>query len=69
MRSAGRIVKRKEVKVAGQRRLDLPAPHASPSVEPQGRIVEQDDDGAIVEVTCSCGKVLHLQCKYAAPGG
>lgn len=52
--------------MAGQRLLDLPATHASPSVQPQGRIVEQDDDGAIVEVTCNCGKVLHLYCKYAA---
>lgn len=65
----GRIVRRNEAKTVGQRLLDLPAMHASSAIQSQGRIVEQDDDGAIVEVTCGCGKVLHLHCRYAAPAG
>lgn len=67
--STGRILKRDEVTVSGRRHLDSPRPrtHASPSAQPQGRIVEQDNNGAIVEVTCGCGEVFHLHCTYEAP--
>jgi len=65
----GRILKRDEVTVAGSRRLDGAGQRrvAAPSAQPQGRIVEQNDSGAIVEVTCSCGNVFHLHCTYATP--
>lgn len=66
--STGRILKRQEVTVAGQRRLGVsgPTPRApSSGAQPQGRIVEQNDNGAIVEVTCGCGRVFHLHCTYA----
>jgi hypothetical protein len=66
--TTGRILKRQEVTVTGQRRLGVsgsPRTDSASGAEPQGRIVEQDDDGAIVEITCSCGKIFHLHCTYA----
>jgi len=67
--NTGRILKRNKVSLTGQRRLSpsvrTPPPGAAPLGNPQGRIVEQDDFGAIVEVTCGCGQVFHLHCTYA----
>ncbi len=40
-------------------------PAAGPA---QARIVAQTDDGALVEVTCSCGRTVHLECGPADPG-
>lgn len=31
----------------------------------RARIVEQRPDGVIVEVTCTCGRTVLLQCDYA----
>ena len=73
MPSTGRILKRDAVTLAGQRCLNASGPgrnqSASPPIHGQGhgRIIEQNDSGAIVEVTCECGKVFHLHCTYAAP--
>jgi hypothetical protein len=32
----------------------------------QARILESNDEYAIIEVTCSCGAKSHIQCNYAA---
>jgi RNA:NAD 2'-phosphotransferase (TPT1/KptA family) len=34
--------------------------------QPRVRIVETNPDSAVIEVTCSCGKVAHVRCDYAA---
>ncbi|MBE0534101.1 MAG: hypothetical protein IH624_00425 [Phycisphaerae bacterium] len=40
-------------------RKDAPAPQ-------QARILESNDEYAIIEVTCSCGAKSHIQCNYAS---
>ncbi|MBT3198290.1 MAG: hypothetical protein HN350_00070 [Phycisphaerales bacterium] len=64
----GKILKRDEVTVAGHKRLGVSGPTRSPDAseaQPQGRIVEQTENGAVVEITCGCGRVFHLNCVYA----
>jgi hypothetical protein len=69
--NAGRILKRSNVALNGPRRLNASRSPAgsSPPAAVQGRIVEQNADGAVVEVTCGCGSVFHLHCTYAPPPG
>ena len=69
--TSSNVLKCNDVALGGSRHLGATgAPRAAspstPEIEPRGRIVEQNDSGAIVEVTCSCGKVFHLHCTYAA---
>jgi len=50
-----------------------PAPAGTPGspgaavADPAVRVVEQDETGALIEVTCACGRTTHVQCDYA-PG-
>jgi hypothetical protein len=64
--NTGKILKRDNVVVAGQRQLGVAPsrPATSPKARPQGRITGQDEHGAIVEITCGCGEVIHLHCAY-----
>jgi len=69
--NTGGILKKQNVTLAGQRRLgavgsalstpSAPAQSIGPS---QGRITQQDESGATVEITCRCGEVIHLRCTY-----
>lgn len=68
---AGRILKAEEVKLQGQYYLDAGgAPQNSASVSktvsgtPQVRIVENNADYAIVEITCQCGDKTQVRCDY-----
>ncbi|MHC4758641.1 MAG: hypothetical protein ACYTE8_08285 [Planctomycetota bacterium] len=36
-----------------------------PAISPQVKIVEQNNDFTIVEVTCSCGHKIPVKCTYA----
>ncbi|MCP4376522.1 MAG: hypothetical protein GY794_10170 [bacterium] len=67
----GRILKRSKVAMSGPRRLNVSGSAAggSSSVPVQGRIIEQNADGAVVEVTCGCGNVFQLHCAYAPVPG
>ncbi len=40
-------------------------PHAI-SVPQEARVIESNSDYAIIEVICSCGDKMHIQCNYAA---
>ena len=62
------IVKSDKVKLTGRRCLPLDATSASSGTGPRGRIVRQDDNGAVIEVVCICGNTFHLNCKYAQQG-
>jgi len=66
--NTGKILKRDAVTITGQRELGRSAPRSSGSphrpARAQGRIVEQNENGAIVEITCGCGEILHLHCTY-----
>ena len=70
--SACRILKESEVKIDGQFTLDIVQAETSPSketaagsVEPQVHIVESQSEFSVIEITCSCGKSMHLRCEYA----
>ncbi|MFH1999882.1 MAG: hypothetical protein ABIK28_09385 [Planctomycetota bacterium] len=34
--------------------------------DPQVRLIREGEDGATVEVTCSCGKKITIHCEYEA---
>ncbi len=38
--------------------------HAGSAVQ-QARIIESNDEYAILELTCSCGTKTHIQCNYS----
>lgn len=35
-----------------------------PTVQPQAKIVGQNESGAIIEVVCSCGQRLQVVCEF-----
>ena len=66
------ILKANEVQLANPVRLSLdasPAPQAGASSAAsrpaQIRIAETHPEYALMEVTCSCGKVTYVRCDYA----
>lgn len=71
-RTAGRILKSDDVKLEGQFHLDVenagldvPKQRAAASSAPQVRILENQAEYAVIEVTCSCGTTMSLKCEYA----
>ncbi len=69
MKTSGRILKRQDVELQGQYRLDVGRAGCSPSetgsVPKQARILENHPQYAVIEVTCSCGARMILRCEYA----
>ncbi len=72
IRTAGRILKRNDVKLEGQFHLDaanaglnLPKHGIAASSAPKVRILENHPEYAVIEVTCSCGAKMSLKCEYA----
>ena len=68
-KSAGRILKAKDVELEGQLTLSIvqqPESKQSGSAlsEPQVRIVESQPDFAVIEITCSCGTGMNIKCEY-----
>ncbi len=65
----GRVIKKTQVRMAGSRSLepagDTPLPCGDAPAQAGARIVETADDGALIEVTCSCGRVTYVRCDYA----
>ncbi len=71
-KTAGRILKRDDVKFEGQFHLDmahagsgLPQQGRAGSATPQVNVVENHAEYAVIEVTCSCGARTRLRCEYA----
>jgi len=62
------IVKKHAVKQAEPCRLgnSTSGSSAVPPTQPQARIIEQDETRAVVEMTCGCGRKLHLNCLFGA---
>ncbi len=72
------VVKKGRVKETGAVRLGpergpssarggpAPGPSAA-AAAPAARIVEQHEDRAVVEITCACGRVTRLQCRWPPP--
>jgi len=72
IRTAGRIIKSKDVKFEGRFLLDVtkvgsgsPKREISTVTEPQVRFLENHPQYAVIEVTCSCGAKMSLKCDYA----
>lgn len=74
------VIKKDQVLVSGSVRLepggDAPVRTATPSqtdphapdsepVAQEARIIESNNEYAVIEVICSCGAKSHIQCNYA----
>jgi len=73
IKATARILRADSVKVQGRLSLDLtqanahlPKAKSATSVQPQVRILENNPDFAVIEITCSCGTKTNLRCEYAA---
>ncbi|MHC4264649.1 MAG: hypothetical protein ACYSUK_01805 [Planctomycetota bacterium] len=73
-KAASHIIKGDQVQFDGAFQLNSAAPARqpvrktsapTPSMPAQAVIVEQNNEFAIVEVTCSCGKKIPVKCMYA----
>jgi hypothetical protein len=72
--TAGKVLKSSEVEVEGKFSLDLagivsPGPNSkqqmqSPSTPAKVRVLENQKDFAVMEVTCSCGRKTIIRCDY-----
>ena len=74
MEKAGRVLKSSDVKLEGRFRLDANQGVSSSAGErstasvlspAQVRIVENNSEFAVIEVTCGCGVKTHIRCEYA----
>lgn len=65
------IIRKQSVEMCGPKRLDAAAATATsePVAEVAARIVEQHDDFAVIEVTCSCGRTVQIRCGYEQATG
>ena len=75
-KTAGHILKGEDVKLEGQFHLDLTQAGTSVQVPqqnraalsaPQVRIVQNDPEFAVLEITCSCGLKTNVKCQYPGP--
>ena len=72
VKTAGRILKSEDCKLEGQFHLDiarvgsnLPKHTITASSAPQVRMLENNSEYAVIEVTCSCGARISVRCEYA----
>jgi hypothetical protein len=74
METSRRILKKDDVELDGRYQLDLgpgkfqahePASGNTVASEPQARIIENQPEYAVIEVTCSCGTKVCLKCEYS----
>lgn len=73
--TTGNVLKADHVKLEGQLQLDLvtaqpdiPKAQNAASAAPRARILENQPEFAIIEITCPCGTKTNLRCEYAPPG-
>ena len=73
--TAGHILRREDIKLEGQFRLDVKHPESAaggpigtkaPLAEPQARIAEKQSEFAVIEIVCSCAKKTYLKCEYSS---
>ena len=63
------VIKKDKVKIAGTHAIAPAVIAETASAGPIGRIVRQDDAGAVIEVTCNCGERIELHCTYGGSAG
>jgi len=61
------VLKKDDVKMGQPQQLGSPQPHPSPG-QPEARVLERSDTHTTVEVVCSCGQRISLQCNHPARG-
>ena len=59
------VLKKHSVRMGLVRHLQAAAPEPAGAGEPRVRIIDQKDDGAVIEVTCVCGQRIQVHCTYA----
>lgn len=69
--TTGRILKQADVRVQGQFHLNLnqgtltePGGQNNVQVMPEVRLIENNREFAIIELTCSCGRKTQVKCRY-----
>jgi len=66
--SSEMILKKNKVRLAaGEPPPSGPSSH-DPTGQAEVRLVEQDEGGAVIEVTCRCGNKILLRCEYSRQG-
>jgi hypothetical protein len=72
--TTGNVLRADLVKLEGQLQLDLlttqpdiPKAQSATSAAPKARILENQPEFAIIEITCPCGAKTNLRCQYAPP--
>ena len=75
-KTAGNILKGEDVRFEGQFHLDvtqggspvqIPKQNRVALSAPQVRIVQNDPEFAVLEITCSCGLKTNVKCQYPGP--
>jgi len=72
-KATGHILKNSEVKLQGQYHFDAvqqtvinPEKGKIPAMTaPQVNIIQNHQEFAVIEITCSCGTKTHIKCEYA----
>lgn len=76
VRNVVKVVRKEQVRVGGKVHVPAQGPQAPvggadsteapghASVPQQARVMESNSDYAILEVVCSCGATMHIQCHY-----
>ena len=71
-KTAKRILRSGDVELKGQIQLtpsssarNAAGPQTPVQSNPNVRILESNDDFAVVEFVCSCGQKTHVKCQYA----
>jgi hypothetical protein len=72
VKTAGRILKSEDCKLEGRFHLDVaqvgsgfPKQKIGTSSAPKVRMLENNPQYAVIEVTCSCGSRISVRCEYA----
>ena len=74
-KAVGHILKSNEVRLEGRLQLNLAQAESSlaqgghrASATQQVRIVENQAEFAVIQMTCSCGTKTYLRCEYTTDG-
>jgi len=69
----GHVLKANQVRLDEPLRLSIKGTGAPeqpdsdrPQLHPRVHVAEAAEDFAVLEVVCSCGRVIHVRCEYAA---
>jgi hypothetical protein len=62
------ILKKNQVRLGGVFSADAPATAASAAAGPMARIVDLQDDYAVIEVRCECGRCAYVRCRWQGKG-